>query len=51
MVVSGRGGSHGGGEWSWGVMVGHTVVVSGRVVSLWVTGWWSVVMSDRGVSW
>ena len=34
MVVSGCGGSYRGDEWLWGVMVGHTVVVSGRGVSL-----------------
>ena len=51
MVVSGRGGSNGGGRWSWdvvvisggkwlwGVMVGRRVVVSGRGVSRWVARW------------
>jgi hypothetical protein len=55
MVVSGCGGSHGGGEWPWGVVVGvvvgggkwpwgvvvgRVVVVSSRGVSRWVAGWW-----------
>ena len=55
MVVSGCGGSHGGGEWPWGVVVGvvvgggewswdvvvgRVVVVSGRGVWRWIAGWW-----------
>ena len=37
MIVGCRDGSYGGSEWSWGVVVGHVVVVGG--------------VKGRGVSW
>ena len=51
MVVGCRGGSCGGGKWTCGVVVGHTVVVGGGEWSWGVVVGRAVVISGRGVLW
>ena len=51
MVVGCRGGSCGGGKWTCGAVVGHTVVVGGGEWSWGVVVGRAVVISGRGVLW